>query len=148
MKTLKYILIACMVMSLTAAYAVEFPTTSPYQPATPYQPTSTGSITLPMVSSTSGSYQPMTGTTYFSSGSALPMAAASGVQSAEDINPARRMAGPRREGENGPFGGETIEGTETPNEPGEDDLPLGDGLWILLALALSYAILSRRKINE
>ncbi len=133
-----------MVMSLTTAYAVEYPTTSPYQPTTSYQSTAAGSVTLPMVSSTSGSYQPMTGTTYFSSGSALPMAAASGVQSAEDINPARRMAGPRREGED-PFRGETINGIETPNEPGT---PIGDGLWVLLALALSYAILSRRRINE
>ena len=142
MKTLKYIFITWMVMSLTTAYAVEYPTTSPYQPTTSYQSTAAGSVTLPMVSSTSGSYQPMTGTTYFSSGSALPMAAASGVQSAEDINPARRMAGPRR---GDPFGEQTIEDVENPNEPGT---PIGDGLWVLLALALSYAILSRRRINE
>ena len=145
MKTLKYIFITWMVMSLTAAYAVEFPTTSPYQPTTSYQPTAAGSVTLPMVSPTSGSYQPMTGTTYFSSGSALPMAAASGVQSAEDINPARRMAGPRREGENDPFDEQTIEDVENPNEP---STPIGDGLWILLALALGYAILSHRRVNE
>lgn len=143
MKTLKYIFITWMVMSLTTAYAVEYPTTSPYQPTTSYQSTAAGSVTLPMVSPSSGGYQPMTGTTYFSSGSALPMAAASGVQSAEDINPARRMAGPRREVN--PFGGETIDDTETPNEPGT---PIGDGLWVLLAFALSYAILSRRRINE
>lgn len=37
---------------------------------------------------------------------------------------------------------------ESDPEERKGPAPLGDGLWILLALALSYALLSRRRINE
>ena len=46
--------------------------------------------------------------------------------------------GPRRATmEDDPFGGETIGGTENPQQPGT---PVGDGLWALLLMAAGYLI--------
>ena len=46
--------------------------------------------------------------------------------------------GPRRATmEDDPFGGETIGGTENPQQPGT---PVGDGLWVLLLMAAGYLI--------
>lgn len=69
------------------------------------------------------------------SGSALPMAAATGT------TVAIWGSGPLR-GEN-PFGDETIDDVVNPNEPGT---PIGDTPWILFGLMLgAYAIVKRRR---
>lgn len=68
------------------------------------------------------------------SGSALPMAAATGT------TVAIWGSGPLRDEV---FGDETIDGTENPNEPGT---PIGDTPWILFGLMLgAYAVVKRRR---
>lgn len=70
------------------------------------------------------------------SGSALPMAAATGT------TVAIWGSGPLRDGED-PFGGQTIGGTDNPNQPGT---PIGDTPWILFGLMLgAYAVVKRRR---
>lgn len=70
------------------------------------------------------------------SGSALPMAAATGT------TVAIWGTGPLRDGED-PFGGQTIGSTENPDQPGT---PIGDTPWILFGLMLgAYAIVKRRR---
>ena len=70
------------------------------------------------------------------SGSALPMAAATGT------TVAIWSTGPLRDEED-PFNGETINGTDNPNEPGT---PIGDTPWILFGLMLgAYAVVKRRR---
>lgn len=71
------------------------------------------------------------------SGSALPMAAATGT------TVAIWSSGPLRDGEGDPFGEETIGGTGNPTEPGT---PIGDTPWILFGLMLgAYAVVKRRR---
>ena len=71
------------------------------------------------------------------SGSALPMAAATGT------TVAIWSTGPLRDGED-PFGGQTIGGTTDPNEPGT---PVGDIPWLVMAvLMIGYIV--RLKIRK
>lgn len=71
------------------------------------------------------------------SGSALPMAAATGTTIAI------WGSGPLRDGEGDPFGGQTIGSTENPDQPGT---PIGDTPWILFGLMLgAYAVVKRRR---
>lgn len=71
------------------------------------------------------------------SGSALPMAAASGATIA--ISP----TGPLRDGVD-PFGGQTIDGTGNPNQPGN---PVGDIPWLVMAvLMIGYIV--RKKVRK
>ena len=54
--------------------------------------------------------------------------------------------GPRRATmEDDPFGGETIGGTENPQQPGT---PVGDGLWALLLMAAGYLIYRVRTLKR
>ena len=70
------------------------------------------------------------------SGSALPMAAATGT------TVAIWSTGPLRDGD--PFGGQTIDGTQTPDEPGT---PIGDIPWLVMAvLMIGYIV--RIKIRK
>lgn len=60
----------------------------------------------------------------------------SGVSTGEPIN--TKSSGPRRATmDDDPFGGETIGGTENPQQPGT---PLGDGVWAMLLMAAGYLI--------
>ncbi len=69
------------------------------------------------------------------SGSALPMAAATGT------TVAIWGSGPMRDGN--PFGGQTIDNTINPSDPGN---PIGDTPWILFGLMLgAYAIVKCRR---
>lgn len=154
MKTLRYILSALMVLITTAVYAAGFQSASSnmniftnananlhslgsvsfmdcgslvFLSSHCDRGTNGTSVSVPMFDTSSLRY----------SGFQLPVAAISGVTTAEDINPARRLAGPRREPSD-PFGGEDIGGTENPDEPGS--APLGDAIGMLLLLALGYGI--------
>lgn len=70
------------------------------------------------------------------SGSALPMAAATGT------TVAIWGSGPLRDEED-PFGGQTIDDVVNPTEPGT---PIGDTPWILFGLMLGgYAVVKRRR---
>lgn len=70
------------------------------------------------------------------SGSALPMAAATGT------TVAIWGSGPLRDGEEDPFGGDKID-YGNPTEPGT---PIGDTPWILFGLMLGgYAVVKRRR---
>ena len=82
-----------------------------------------------------------------SSGSTLPQAAVTGTFTADETSVNGPKKGIRRstlEEDDDPFGGETIGGTENPIEPGT---PIGDAMWLLMALAAAYAVLRvyRRK---
>ena len=72
------------------------------------------------------------------SGSNLPQAAATGATLAEEprVQSSGRPGHIRRD-EN-PFGDQTIENTDNPNEPGT---PLGDVFWPLMLLAGAYALM-------
>ena len=75
------------------------------------------------------------------SGSSLPLAARNGLtigaNTPDDNMPSGGVRGPRRaKAEDDPFGGQTIDDTSDPLEPGT---PVGDGVWVLLLMALSYA---------
>ena len=79
------------------------------------------------------------------SGSNLPQAAATGATLAEEP----RVQSSGRPGHI-PFGDQTIENTDNPNEPGT---PLGDVFWPLMLLAGVYALmrvlfLNKRKTNK
>lgn len=158
MKTLKYILSIWMVLTLTAAYAADYRSTSPYLYTTSGNSTRLSSMGASSIGQTSVSFAaqpvssgstvslPMTSTTTFRfGGSTLPMAAVSGVTTADDVHPTRRMSGPRRDPFD-PFGGETIDDTSNPDEPG---IPVGSGLWLLIMLAIGYGAYyaARRREN-
>lgn len=71
------------------------------------------------------------------SGSALPLAAATGVSTAD--SPSKGNGGPRRammEDPTDPFGGQTIGGTTNPLEPGT---PIGDGILPMMVMAVLFA---------
>lgn len=163
MKTLKYILSIGMVLTLTTAYAVDFQSTSTMQMTT------TSSAQVHSIGSTSVNYNmpvanissvrpayrigqdsrghvslPMSSTASFRfSGTKLPMAAASGVVTAEEVNPARHLAGPRRVG-----GGDGLEDEDEPTNPA-DPSPVGDAMWLLIMLAIGYGAYyaARRREN-
>lgn len=63
-------------------------------------------------------------------------AAVTGTYMADEIDYIGTAA-PRRADVDDPFGGTTIVGTENPNEPG-NNVPIGDGVWVLLLLAGAY----------
>ena len=78
------------------------------------------------------------------SGSSLPLAAATGVTTAD--SPSNGGGGPRRAkmDDPDPFGGETIGGTTNPTEPGT---PLGDAVLPMMLMAILFAafVYYRRK---
>lgn len=162
MKTLKYILSIWMVLTLTTAYAVDFQSTSTMQMTTTrsgYLHSVGSSVTS--FSGVSGGYTrpstysggsaigisvavPMSGSSSFRySGSKLPMAAASGVVTADEANPARYVSRPRRVG-----GGDGLEDEDEPTNPA-DPSPVGDAMWLLIMLAIGYGAYyaARRREN-
>jgi len=112
MKTLRYLLIAVAMVSVLGIYAQSF-----------------AQKPEPKMQSTSGMMY---------SGSNLPQAAATGATLAEEprVQSSGRPGHIRRD-EN-PFGDQTIENTDNPNEPGT---PLGDVFWPLMLLACAYTCL-------
>ena len=79
------------------------------------------------------------------SGSALPMAAQSGTwvtgTTPGTYEPANAPSGPRKT-----VGGGSTADDEDPDAP-EEPFPIGDGLWVLMALACAYVLVRayRRK---
>lgn len=140
MKTLRYLLIAMvvMLMSMTAQAEFKYSTSKDYQFYTLSTQADDNSMSSVMGSrSTStlmgdGSIPPL-----MKSGSRLPIAARNSANS-----PSR----PRREGEADPFGGQTINDVTNPQDPGS---PVGDGVWLLMALMLGYGgyMMCRRRKN-
>ena len=115
MKTLRYLLIVIGMVSVLGVYAQGLAA----RPETQMQSTS--------------------GMVY--SGSTLPQAAATGTYvtgtTVGSYSPAKVRPGHIRKDEN-PFGGQTVEDTQNPNEPGT---PLGDAVWPLMLLACMYALM-------
>ena len=90
--------------------------------------------------------------TLMESGSKLPIAARNGLtigaNTPDDNTPSGGVGSPRRAKKDDPFGGETIEGTGDPQEPGT---PIGDGVWVLLMMTAGYVgwmMLRRRRILQ
>ena len=77
------------------------------------------------------------------SGSSLPQAASTGVVLSDGTH---YKSGPRRAtmDEDDPWGGGDIGGIDKPEEPGT---PIGDGLWVLVLMAIAYGgyMIYRRK---
>lgn len=133
MKTLRYLLIVIGVLSVVSVAAATFGTT--YQPQRRGIQYSQHYAEMPTLTMSS------TGSVMMKSGSALPMAAVSGITTADDYAP----SGPRRAKRNVGDGG-TTEGDEDPDNPGEP-MPLGDVLWPLMVMALAFCgvVYLRRK---
>ena len=128
MKTLRYLLIATVMVLMSVTAQAEFK----YVLSSEYQFRSTSVLA--------------------SSGSTLPMAAESGAvvdrKTPGDGTPAYSPGRPRREGEADPFGGQTINDVTNPQDPGS---PVGEGVWMLMVLALAYGgymMFRRRKITQ
>ena len=79
------------------------------------------------------------------SGSRYQSAAVTGTYTSDSWSPAEISGGRRAamDGEVNPLGDKSIEDVENPNEPGEN-VPVGNGVWVLLLLAGSY--LGRKKL--
>ena len=79
-----------------------------------------------------------------SSGSTLPMSAQTGVVVGVSSPTARTSAhGGRVKRDSNPFGDETVETIDNPNQPGT---PLGDGVVPMLICALAYAVYSVARV--
>ncbi len=78
------------------------------------------------------------------SGSRLPSAAIDGVRmtGSSPFHPSSRNNSPM---DDDPFGGETIDDTENPLQPGT---PIGDGILPLLLMAAGYALWIRRRTTR
>jgi hypothetical protein len=134
MKTLRYLLIVIGVLSVVSVAAATFGTT--YQPQRRGIQYSQHYAEMPTLTMSS------TGSVMMKSGSALPMAAVSGITTADDYAP----SGPRRAKRDVGEGGTTEDGDEDPDNPGEP-MPLGDVLWPLMLMALAFCgvVYLRRK---
>ncbi len=134
MKTLRYLLIVIGVLSVVSVAAATFGTT--YQPQRRGIQYSQHYAEMPTLTMSS------TGSVMMKSGSALPMAAVSGITTADDYAP----SGPRRAKRDVGDGGTTEDGDEDPDNPGEP-MPIGDVLWPLMLMALAFCgvVYLRRK---
>ena len=132
MKTLRYLLIVIGVLSVVSVAAATFGTT--YQPQRRGIQYSQHYAEMPTLTMSS------TGSVMMKSGSALPMAAVSGITTADDYAP----SGPRRAKRDVGEGG--TEGDEDPDNPGEP-APIGDVLWPMMVMALAFCgvVYLRRK---
>lgn len=81
------------------------------------------------------------------SGSPYQSAAVSGFVSADDYyeNTTRGHRGTARRGERPGQGGEEEGGPEGGDRPGPYENPIGEGLWVLLAMAAGAALFRRRR---
>ena len=134
MKTLRYLLIVIGVLSVVSVAAATFGTT--YQPQRRGIQYSQHYAEMPTLTMSS------TGSVMMKSGSALPMAAVSGITTADDYAP----SGPRRAKRDVGEGGTTEGSDEDPDNPGEP-APIGDVLWPLMLMALAFCgvVYLRRK---
>lgn len=82
------------------------------------------------------------------SNSRYQSAAVTGTSTTDDWQPANAPGARRSVMNTDPFGGETTGGTENPNEPGENQDPLGDAVPFLLLLAAGYAFIRFRKAKS
>lgn len=73
--------------------------------------------------------------TVMQSGSSLPLAAATGVTTSYDSNPAKAPSRPRRVGEDDGF-----EDDDDPPVVPANPYPIGDGMWVMILLAGAYLI--------
>lgn len=134
MKTLRYLLIVIGVLSVVSVAAATFGTT--YQPQRRGIQYSQHYAEMPTLTMSS------TGSVMMKSGSALPMAAVSGITTADDYAP----SGPRRAKRDVGEGGTTENEDPDPDNPGEP-APIGDVLWPLMLMALVFCgvVYLRRK---
>lgn len=134
MKTLRYLLIVIGVLSVVSVAAATFGTT--YQPQRRGIQYSQHYAEMPTLTMSS------TGSVMMKSGSALPIAAVSGITTADDYAP----SGPRRAKRDVGGGGTTENDDPDPENPGEP-MPLGDVLWPLMVMALAFCgvVYLRRK---
>ena len=137
MTTLRYLLSLIAILTVVNISAATY--------GKPYQPQQRGSRYAMNYSQMPTQSMSTLNASMMNSGSALPMAAVTGTTSADDYtSPSSR---PRRVGEN-----EGLETGETPKEPEEPDVPLGDEVLPLMLCAIVYAawiaIKRRRKANS
>ena len=138
MKTLRYLL---MVISLASVMVVRASAPSYGKPYYPSKELSYQGTQVQMPKATMSS----TGTAIMHTGSSLPMAAVEGVTTTIYGGPRHAK---KEDPDPNPFGGETVEGTENPLEPGT---PIGDAALPLMLLAAAYALLRafrRRQARE
>ena len=134
MKAMKYIWIVLGLLSVVAIEAATYG--KPYQPqyqhrAAYFQAHSRTDMPLATMGSV---YSP---TMY--SGSALPLAAATGVTTTD--NPSSGNGPKRAKKEDpDPFGGQTVDDITNPQEPGT---PIGDALLPMMLMALLYVLCRR-----
>ena len=140
MKALRYLLMIVAVMGVLSVNAQTPKYGKTYKSQHPVYSTLQVNPQMPVATMSS------TGSALVSSGSSLPQAAVTGTTTADETGVGGPKKGIRRatQEEEDPFGGETIGGTENPIEPGT---PIGDAMWLLMALAAAYAVLRvyRRK---
>ena len=132
MKTLRYLLIVIGVLSVVSVAAATFGTT--YQPQRRGIQYTRHYAEMPTLAMGS------TGSVMMKSGSVLPMAAVSGITTADDYAP----SGPRR-AKRGIDDDDW--GDENPQEPEDPDVPLGDAILPLMVMALAFCgvVYLRRK---
>ena len=143
MKTMKYIWIVLGLLSVVAVEAATYGKSYQPQHRTAYFHAQTR-LDMPVARMSS-----VNSTTMYS-GSSLPLAAATGVSTAGN-SPSAGFGGPRRARMEDdadpvdPFGGQTINETQDPLQPGS---PLGDALLPMMLMAILFAAfitLRRRK---
>ena len=134
MKTLKYILSVIAILSVVSVSAATFGT--PYRPQQRKASYSAVQVGMPQATMSSTS-------TMMYSGSSLPMAAATGITTSANYNPAQAPGTrPRRVGENDEFEDETD--PDVPVNP----FPVGDAILPMMLLVAAYGAflaLRRRK---
>ena len=135
MKTLKYIMSVIAILSVVSVSAATFGT--PYRPQQRKASYSAVQVGMPQATMSSTS-------TMMYSGSSLPMAAATGITTSANYNPAQAPGTrPRRVGENDGFD-EEDDDPDVPVNP----FPVGDAVLPMMLLIAAYAAflaLRRRK---
>ncbi len=134
MKTLRYLLVICTLTIAAVAFGQAQFKTSENKTAFEHQ---VGKAHFEFYSTS----------TMMESGSRLPLAARNGLtigaNTPDDNTPSGGVGGPRRaKQDDDPFGGETIGGTSDPLEPGS---PVGEGMWVMMLMAVGYAMCRKRR---
>jgi len=130
MKTMKYIWIVIGLLSVVAIEAATYG--KPYQPqyqhrAAYFQAHSRTDMPLATMGSVNSSM--------IYSGSALPLAAATGVTTTDDSPSSGKGPNRAKKEDPDPFGGQTVDDITNPQEPGT---PIGDGILPLMLMALLF----------
>ena len=140
MKAMKYIWIVLGLLSVAAIEAATYG--KPYQPqyqhrAAYFQAHSRTDMPLATMGSVNSSM--------IYSGSALPLAAATGVTTTDDSPSSGKGPNRAKKEDPDPFGGQTVDDTSNPTQPGT---PIGDGILLMMLLIGAYCgfvALRRRK---